>query len=549
MKLIAVLSTILFVPFLAFSKGDHDIVIKTRFDLESSEAFILQLRTFFATNHFPDPYNQVIAKNIEIDIAKLLANLPEDSQQWLQELQSILRLKLFDSELKIVIEKLAYSIEDFNAEFRPGTYSFERIEYVTSNYVRGARLKAQRILFKVELKRREARDPIVFNIALMGPEFLISPQITANVNMGWASSLLADKLRLRIESVDVKELMDVIVKNPHLVDFTIEDMIIPEISVRVGSRQVKFDPDKIKKFIFTKKDELKKSLLDMLNREAGDSFSNIIKDNFQEITLPRTFVFKSLMNAVLDLHHMELNKVGIVQFNIDGHFCENESFEEDYCESRKIPTRPRRKLETPSLERSIREMNRSLIEEKTNIAVSFSEDYVNQVIDATIKQGLWEEVLKGKDFDLGPEGAFILAEEKSRLFSLYLDILYKLHGSDRILIGRSQLRFPIKLLIGLSIQEKNQIPHFLIKVEKIATDEKLILEGMPALGLRSTIASLPRFRKKVLRRIMDEVYAFSGDELVDFEIKELRGTNFDQLRFYSDGLGRGTALIGFKKRN
>jgi hypothetical protein len=36
--------------------------------------------------------------------------------------------------------------------------------------------------------------------------------------------------------------------------------------------------------------------------------------------------------------------------------------------------------------------------------------------------------------------------------------------------------------------------------------------------------------------------------LIDIELEELKGTYLDQMEFFSDGLGRGTATIKFKKK-
>jgi hypothetical protein len=174
-----------------------------------------------------------------------------------------------------------------------------------------------------------------------------------------------------------------------------------------------------------------------------------------------------------------------------------------------------------------------------------SEQFLNELIDSTIENGLWDKILNGKDFKLGAERSFILAEEKGELFTLYLDIIYRLKGSDRILVGRSELRFPVKLMIALKVVEIQGIPHFEISVKKVATDEKLLLSGVPSLNLPTTVGGVPRFRKKVVNSILTEVNAFDGQTLIDVEVKELIGTYFHRLELYSDGLGRGTATLGF----
>lgn len=509
--------------------------MKTRFDLESSEALIHQLRIFLQNNNFGDPYNQVLKKPITIDLAESLDDIPEDTQRWIRELQNVLRIQLFESEYKVTFEKLGYQIVDFNSEFRPGNSSRARVDYVTLNYVKGIHLRAEKIRFEVSLNRTQSREPIRFHIELIEPEFLVSPELTAQLNMGWSTSILPENLRLILESIDIRNVMQRISKNPQLIDLRVKDLIIPDVSVRVGNREIKFDREKIKKFFIQRKEELKKGVLDLLNERMGERFANIIKDNSKELLFPKKFTFASDFNGVLELQNMAVNKTGILQVDIDGFFNE-------------VKSRVRREINFQDYERSMREINRHLIEKRTNIAVSISEDYINQIIETTIKNGMWDDALKGKDFVLGPEKAFILAEEKGEMFSLYLDVIYKLKGSDRILVGRSELRFPVKLMIALKVEEIQGTPHFTISVKKIATDDKLVLEGLPHLGLPTTVNTVPRFRNKVLKRIQEEVSDFDGKVLMDFEVKELKGTYFHHLEFSSDGMGRGNALIGFKQR-
>ncbi len=546
MKSLFLLFLLLFGTQLKASEVQLDVIFKSRFDLDSSQGFINQLRIFLANNNFGDPYNQELKKSISIDLNALLDEVPEDTQTWIRTLQSILKIKLFESDYKVVVENLGYSLKDFNAEFRTGPLAEERIEYVTINYVNGLRLKADKISFVLELKTTQSNQTIKFRIDLIAPEFQVSPELTASLPMGWLTTFEGNNLVLRLEKIDIKDVMEKIAKNPNLIDFRIQDISMPKISAKVGSKIVTLDQERIKSFLFSKKESFKKGILDILNVKLGDRFSNIIQDNPKELKLPRTYVFSDEINAVLKIDQMLVNNTGIVQFGIDGFFCEvAPTRENNFCSDHQVKTDPRRPIDPNLYRRSLRELNRTIIERKANVAVSVSEQFLNELIDATIKNGLWDKILNGKDFKLGPERSFILAEEKGELFSLYLDIIYKLKGSDRILVGRSELRFPVKLMIALRVVEIQDIPHFEITVKKVATDEKLLLSGVPSLSLPTTVNGVPRFRKKVVNSILSEVSAFEGQTLVDVEVRELIGTYFHRLELYSDGLGRGTATLGF----
>jgi hypothetical protein len=546
MKSLFPLFFLMFAFQLKASEVQHDVIFKSRFDLDSSQGFIQQLRIFLSHNNFGDPYNQELKKSISIDLNALLDEVPEDTQTWIRTLQSILKIKLFESDYKVVVENLGYSLKDFNAEFRTGPIAEERIEYVTINYVNGLRLKADKISFVLELKTTQADEKIKFRIDLIAPEFLVRPELNANLPMGWLTTLQGDNVLLRLEKIDIKDVMEKIAKNPHLIDFKMQDLLMPKISAKIGSKIVTLDQEKIKNFLLSRRESFKKGILDILNVKLGDRFSNIIIDNPKELKLPRTYVLSEEVSAVFKIDQMLVNNTGIVQIGLDGFFCDLlPTRENNFCRDHQLKTDPRRPIDPDLYRRSLRELNRTIIERKANIAVSVSEQFLNELIDATIKNGLWDNILNGKDFKLGAERSFILAEEKGELFSLYLDIIYKLKGTDRILVGRPELRFPVKLMIALKVVEIQDIPHFEISVKKVATDEKLLLSGVPSLNLPTTVNGVPRFRKKVVNSILSEVNAFEGQTLIDVEVKELIGTYFHRLELYSDGLGRGTATLGF----
>ena len=123
-----------------------------------------------------------------------------------------------------------------------------------------------------------------------------------------------------------------------------------------------------------------------------------------------------------------------------------------------------------------------------------------------------------------------------------MDILYKLTGTQRVLVGRSELRFPVRLSIGLKMVLVDKIPHLKIRVLKVHTDESLLLKGLPQYGLISNV-NTARFQQKVLKGILEEIAPFDQKILLDLEIEELMDTYLEELDFFSDGKGRASAIL------
>ena len=526
----------------AWATAPQDIVIKSRLDQQSSASFIKRIRSFLINNELGDPYSQQIQAPIVVDFNLVLRQLPEDTQSWIKEFQSILNLKIFDSVYKLRVDKFGYSINHFNSELLPTQAGLNRIDYVTMNSVEGLKISAERIAFQVELNRTTSGEPIKFDIELLQPEFIIHPDLVMQLPMGWNTYLIPDALFLSLHTIDLSQVFAKIVERPDLVNLVVKGFNMPQVSIRVGHRELKFDKEKIQKFMISRKDDMKMAIIDLLKSRMQERFSNIIKDKPQEIFLPRTYSAADTINAVWDIKGMDADKESrMLELLVDGHFCPTANdIKVDFCRSRQIPAKLRRKIEVETFNQSMLEIDNLILQKKANVAVSVSEDYLNQLIAAAAEGGVL--VLSGDDFKLGTEKAFVLAEEKGPGFNLYLDIIYKLKGSDRVLVGRSELRFPVRLSIGLKIVLVDTIPHLQVKVLGLKTDAELILKGAPQYDLVTNVNTV-RFQKKVIAKILEDIKPFNDKLLLDIDMKEFKGTYLEELNFYSDGKGRGTAIL------
>jgi hypothetical protein len=537
-----ILFIILSMGSVAYATEPQDIVAKSRLDQQSSASFINRIRTFLINNNFKDPYNRTLEAPVVVDFNQVLDELPENTQSWIKELQAILNLKLFESSYKLRIEEFSYTIEGFNSELKPLQSSLNRIDYVTLNYVQGLRLAASKIIFEVELNRTSSGSPITFEIELLRPEFILSPELLVELPMGWHTAIFPDSLLLSLHTIDLSKVFAKVAENPELIGFNVDAFKIPQVSIRIGGKTINFDREKIKKFMMVRKENMKMAIIDLLQTRMQERFSNIIKDRPQEMFIPKTFSTKGIINTVFDLKSLEADSTtNILAGTLAGHFCANENdYAYDRCRTNQLPTKKRREIDSATFDQSMREIDLLFMQKRANIAISISEHYINQLISAAAQAGILQ--LGGDGFSLGSEKAFILAEEKGEGFNLYLDIIHKLSGAQRVLVGRSELRFPVRLKIGLKINLVETTPRLQIKVLELKTDEDLLLKGAPQYGLTTNVNTV-RFRKKVLQGIMDDIQPFYQKVLVDLELKEFKGTYLEELSFISDGKGRANAIL------
>lgn len=520
----------------------QDIVIKLSLDQQSSAPLIERVRTALINNNLGDPYNQTFSTPLVVDFNQVLAELPRDTQTWIKELQTVLSLKLFDSNYKLRVEEFSYSIHKFSTELQPFPVDLNRIEYVTLNTVKGLKLSAEKISFQVELERNQNGPPIKFGIDLIKPEFIIGPELLLELPMGWHSNFLPDSLMVSLHSIDLSKIFAKITENPSLVNLQVKDLIMPDVSFRIGNREIRIDRDKIKKLMIDRREEMKMAIIDLLQIRMQERFSNIIKDKPQEVFLPRHMSVAASVNPIFELKSMDAEaSQKMLEVMVDGHFCRTQNeVSQNHCEASQLQAKIRRVITPETFVESMKDIDQLFSQKRANVAVSVSEHYLNQVIEAAAASGLLD--LAGEDFTIGSEKAFILAEEKGESFNLYLDVIYKLSRSERILVGRSELRFPVHLSIGIKIIDVDGYPRFQIKVLSNKTNEKLLIKGLPQYDLKSTVGSV-RFQGKVLSKIMERMKPFDRKVLLDIELKEFKGTYLEQLNFLSDGRGRATAIL------
>jgi hypothetical protein len=535
-----------FVTSICLAVGPQDIVIKTRFDAQSSPLFIQSLRRLMMNSDLGDPFNQRLETPFHFDLNEVLDDLPPKTQVWLKDLQGLLSLKLFESNYKLKIEGFSYSLSDFITDLFPIPSSLDRMEYVSFNYVQGLKIYAGKIIFEVLLQRTQNGPPLKFDIELINPEFLIHPQLAMELPMGWSSSLLKDSLVLSLDRIDLSRVFTKIAAYPDLIELRIEEVIIPELSLRIGNRWINFDREKIKKFISSRRDELKMAIIDLLKTRSEDRFSNILQDRPQEIYLPRENTIKADFNTVFNLEEIRANHVTkLVEAKMDGHFCFPADQDPERCRRLQTPAKMRRPIAEDVFKQSMLKIDQLFYQNKTNIAVSIDEHYLNQLIAAVVDAGILE--LGEGNFKLGPEKAFVLAEENGEAFNLYLDIIHKLRTSQRILVGKSELRFPVKLAIGLKMVLIHEIPHLQIKVLGLKTDSELLLNGVMQYGLPTNVNKV-RFKKRVANQILRDIQSFDQKVLVEIKLEELKDTYLEDLSFYSDGLGRANAILNWNSR-
>ncbi len=547
MKLLAVLSLFIVSFICMASAPGPDIILQTRLDESNSPMFIERARSVLINNGLSDPYRYQLKKPLEVSLDSVISEASQESQIWLKQLQEFLKIELFESNYDLQINDFAYDISDYDVRLKASRVN-DGFVFNAKNLIYRPRLSASSIKFIVSLNRRGVYEPISFELAIVNPVFTISKSASVDIAMSWGSILAPDGFNMEFKEVDLTQLFTDLADDPSSYDFEWSDLVVPDLKIKIGSKTLKIEREKLKQYIRNNKEELKLAIIDLVitqkQLKTGERF--IIKPDMK-FSIPKKFGFHSDINGEFFIEKDALISTYVIRHELNGVFClptlmgfTSSSSDSEACDGFPQPTAPKRQITQTQYDQSLKMFQELFEKEQASIGLSVSEEYINRLVRTIVEGGLFNT--NGKEFNLGPQKAFAISDIKGPDFSLYVDILYKTTRSQRLFIGKKELHFPLKLMARLSIEHKDDIPYLMIDIDRDASSDDLLRHGLPKFGLESNV-NQTRFTKKVLKGIRKGVAEFVGKRLVEVNLKELKGSYLENMKFIADGQGRAMAII------
>jgi hypothetical protein len=127
--------------------------------------------------------------------------------------------------------------------------------------------------------------------------------------------------------------------------------------------------------------------------------------------------------------------------------------------------------------------------------------------------------------------------------TLMMDVIYRPTTVERIMTGSREVRFPLVLSVALRIENHDDEPVVIIRLNGVDVSDKTLIYGRPEEKIISTVKDIPRFKKAVAKAIREKVMVLSGKDIIELRYPELKGLGLDKVDFLSDGLGRMNAIM------
>ena len=525
-----------------------DILVETRLDSDWSGILVHKIRRLMKNIGYGDPFNQNFSGPIIVSEAKVKDYLNPSAEDLLKELGHFLNMDFLNGQTQVTLHGLGYNIRGFKTEMSATEDKKEGLSVTSDFSANKVRVSADKITLSLYIPGKNALP--VINIEVIKPVITASGDKLINFLAKIQLKDKKDSFNFFLEDADFSALASGLVELDSNMKLDFETIIIPQVSIKVGNKEINFDPKKIEALINSKKDGLKAILVgefsSMLTGGLAEELLGVINSvSFNK----KHWVDSSTIQSMLSIDSFTNPDFGrLLEIKISGDFCAPELYKNvgERCIAERITKPVPSRLTQLHHFNSMANMRSHLDFGDANIVVSISEDYVNKVLVGTYDAGLWDDMLKSAGLALGPNKVSIRMDEKgSSTGTLIMDILYTPKKLEQLAVGTKQVRFPLVMKVGLKIKQDKQESIFVIRMDEVDASDETLTNGIPDLGAVSNIHSL-RLKKKVLKSIQSELIAMANTDVLEVRYPELRGLDLDKVDFVSDGNGRMNALILLK---
>lgn len=527
----------------AFEGKSHDLIVNTQLKFDWSSIVVNKIRRYMKVNNMGDPFVARFEEPLVIN-ADLTKYLNEDSQDLMHNLGDTIGMNLLKTTTQFTIQGLNYKIDDFKTDLKTTEELKDGIALAMDFSAADVKLGADKITLGIVIPGKDGKKSPVLNIEIVNPQIEAAHADLVNFFAKIKIQDKVDHFKLLIENTNFENMAEMLLKDPDSISFKYE-LIVPPITINIGNKGLDFSPEKIKALLKKKEKGLKGLLLAQFAAQLSQGMGERALKVMEQYKLKKDHWIDSDIETVFKLlkfkGHVVDNHVEIIS---SGYFCTTENYKNlgSNCTNNRKTLEPSSRI-TPTLHKNSMLFMKELIDRNdAAIVLSASEDYLNKLLVSTFDAGLWTETLKEYEFDLGPGKMLARMDEQGENISLYLDVVKKIKGAQRLALGAQEIRFPLVIKASIKIVNEGSTPIFVVKAEDVNLSDELLLNGRLDLGMESNIKEL-RMKKKVLATIKQELSAVKGEILMEIKYPELRGMGLENTYFKSDGAGRIHAYL------
>ncbi len=516
-----------------------DIVIVSKLDADWSSILVTKIRRLLRNLNILDPFKYSYEGSLVVSDSVTGAYLPERSREILQTLGNVLGLEIFNIKTKVALHGFKYEVKGFKTDLKAIDNSGSNFKAKINLSASEIYVEAGKITLEAHIPTQDGRMLPVVSIEVIRPVIHAKNENLIKLFTKIQVIDSGKQLNLKVDELNLDQLSQGLSSGD--IELNYERINIPKISVRIGSKTINFSTEKIQNYLRRNHEGIKGFILaqtaNVMKRGVSDAYLALVEQFKVDKThwLPTPFIKSQI----------EIQKIGgfptanEVVVDLLGDFCTLPAFEQfkDECLKKKVTNVAPSRLTSALHEDSLKILRDFMARGEADMMASVSEDYLNKLLAATIDAGLWKEALDQTRIKLGPNKVMLRLNKVGQTGMLVLDGIYETTTLERIATGQREIRFPLVLDVGIRFEIEDEIPVLIIRSHNVDTSENVLVNGIPELGVESTVRRA-RFRSKVLKTIREVVVPFVNKDILPIPMAELSGLSLEDANFHSDGKGR-----------
>lgn len=533
----------------SFAFAESDIYIRTKIDGFWTPILLNKVSTFMTNNGFGNLDHIVYEDKVSIVQDNIGAFVEGETKALLESLSEFVGLDLLKAQLDVNMEGIEF--------FNNGIY-LKKVYPQNMRFdldINGICVKAKKLSASLSIPAVNGKKFPIIKMALNNPELgfgEVSHKQCAGVSTGKMRSIRipleinprieGESFKVEVDNIDLSAIFSIIDNYKEMLrikKFTPEDIEFSDINLKIGSyRTINILGEELKKFLLEQNhsyaEVMKQEIKGMIRNET---IQNAIKQ-VNKVELGRThWIDSDDFWAALkfdEIKAVETNKN--LDIALDGAFCMTKNFVTQDLECvDKIDSVDRSGINADSS----RYMDNLMSLRRASMVISVSDDYITDLIQATINAGYFEEMLQDAGVTLGPQGAKVLFNEEGPQGTFLMQVKYPIEKFHRFVIGLPKdkdLLLTIVAKVGMRIEVRDNIPVLIIRVNSMDMSKDTLLNGSE--DFISTLKEAKRFKKLVMNMAKKELEPFIGQDALEIPFSEIRDLDVERVDFSSDGLGR-----------
>lgn len=539
---------------LASSASAQDLFLQTRIEQRTMSALVDKTRILLNNAEIGDGMTGEV-EAID-DVTYTISEFTNDPEylKFRDIFSSVFKLDLANAIVRVRIPKIAYQIEKLHAKPNSMNVQDPYLTLDVTSTIRGITTSLSAgVDMDLMIVNPKTNKPESYLTAHLAPTTISIPNTLEPVTFGLQFVTKRDEKQFSYQLKDY-DLHDI----PNYVDRNMKDILILEsgknipisansisvnpIVVRLSnlSRTVEFDS--FKPILQKRLDKIITSIVSKLGKSLQKSIGpKILTSVFSNQTRSDLIVENEYLYTRFLTSSFSQPASDQLFLGVTGELCTAESYRQyhEQCNEHGNFPAPVRSISEGTRRKASAEITENLARGGSDLILSISEEYLNRMLHTTIQANLWNESLEKDNLALGPKGAFLVFDKRTKTPELYIDLLYLGEGKgiqSWVVNERKPIRFPLRLSTSLEFNNVDGVPHMILKTLKVLSDQAEIINGIPEYDLSSHLVR--GLKKKVAGMILDMSAEIEGQTAVDLDLPVLKDIDLEKSWYEASPFGR-----------